>query len=185
MAELVVHADAELPASLRCQVLSFVRITWPEGFRGPNRQRDWITDPAMHPRHFTYVEGGLVVSHAEVVWTDLSHAGERFRVYGLTGVLTYPQFRGEGHGGRVVEAATRYIDETEADVAIVNCAPALTRFYAGRGWQPMPTTRTLVGPPEAPVVSDEALLMRFLSEKGRRWRASFEGAGFYIGQGVW
>jgi hypothetical protein len=86
VAELMVHADDELPASLRCQVLSFIRVVWPEGFLGPNRRRDWITDPRMHPRHFTYVEAGL---------------------------------------------------------------------------------------------------MRFVSEKGRRWRSAFEGAGLYIGAGVW
>jgi predicted GNAT family N-acyltransferase len=63
--------------------------------------------------------------------------GRDVRAYGLTGVLTYPAERHQGYGRRVVQAATAYIDTTDADFAIVNCAPHLRDFYAACGWMPM------------------------------------------------
>jgi hypothetical protein len=59
--------SADLPPVLRYQVLSFLRIVWPEGFTGALRYRDWITNPAYKPHHLLYVAGDLVLSHLEIV----------------------------------------------------------------------------------------------------------------------
>jgi len=44
---------------------------------------------------------------------------------------------------------------------------------------------TLVGSEQSPVVSDQFMLMRFVSEKGKRGRASFEGIPLYFGEDIW
>src|SRR5919199_832044 len=97
------YVDEELPPELKCQVLSFMRVEWTDGFAGANRLRDWITSPERHPLHFVLVENELLISYAGVVWQMLEHAGENFKTYGLSGVFTYPAFRGEGHGSCIVE----------------------------------------------------------------------------------
>lgn len=118
MVELRTYADEELPPELKCQVVSFQRIQWPKGFVGVNRLRVWIHHPEQHPTHFVLVEDGVLISYAGVLWKELEHAGEVYKTYGLSGVLTYPAFGRQGYGSRVVAAATNHIRGTDADVGL-------------------------------------------------------------------
>jgi hypothetical protein len=76
---LVEFDDESLPAVLRWQVLSFLRIIWPEGFTGELRYRDWITNPVYQPYNLLYVAGDLVVSHLEIVQRLLDHEGVKYK----------------------------------------------------------------------------------------------------------
>ena len=73
--------DESLPAVLRWQVFSFLRIIWPEGFTGELRYRDWITNPVYQPYHLLYVAGDPVVSHLEIVQRLLDHEGVKYKAY--------------------------------------------------------------------------------------------------------
>ena len=184
-AELRFYSSEDLPLDLKWQILSFLRITWADGFVGENRLRAWISPPTDHPSHVVLVENGLLISHAEVVWKCLDHAGETYKAYGLTGVLTYPSFRGQGYGRQVVDAGTKIIQASDADIGIFHCAPSLGPFYAAGGWIPMAGVTSWVGPKSAPVVSDELMMMLFLSEKGQRGRPAFEHEPLYFGEYTW
>jgi predicted N-acetyltransferase YhbS len=185
--EELVYSPAALPPELKCQALSFLRVEWYEGFTGENRLRDWITREEDHPLHFVLVEAGLLISHTNVVWKYLEHGGESYKLYGLTGVFTYPQFRGQGFGSRIVARATATIQASDADVAMFHCDPALRDFYGRLGWEALPQATTYIGPPEAPIlVDDEVLMMRFISPKGRQGRPAFERQPiFFGGDGTW
>lgn len=180
MSELLCYAQSDLPVEYACQVLSFLRVHWPGGFTGENRLRSWITRAEDHPVSYLLVEAGLVISHAQVVWKSLDHAGETYKAYGITGVLTFPSFRDQGYGLRVVQAATDAIARSDADVGMFFCDPGLADFYARCGWLPMPDTITWLGPRDGLVASDELLMMQFFSEKGRRGRAAFERGPVYF-----
>ena len=65
-----------MPPLIKQQVVDFLRIQWPEGFIGQNRLRAWITRKNQHPTNFVLSENGLVISHLEVVWKYLRHAGK-------------------------------------------------------------------------------------------------------------
>jgi hypothetical protein len=141
--------------------------------------------PEDHPSHVVLVENGLLISHTEVVWRYLDHAGETYKAYGLSGVFTYPGLRRQGYGKQVVDAGMKIIRASDADIGIFHCAPNLGPFYAARGWIPMPGATTGIGPKSAPVVSDELMMMLFLSEKGRRGRPAFEREPLYFGEYTW
>ncbi len=173
MAELLVTPQTQLPPDIACQILSFLRITWPEGFLGENRLRDWITREEHHPLSFALVEHGLLIAHAQVVWKMLEHAGVRYKTYGITGVFTYPSFRGQGYGLQVVQAATDYIAQSDADIGMFHCDPELKAFYAQAGWLPMEGAVTLIGARANPVVTNELMMMQFYSEKGRCGKETF------------
>jgi hypothetical protein len=66
--------------------------------------------------------------------------------------------------------------------SIVN--PSLKEFYAESGWIPMEKAVTLVGSKDNPKISNE-LMMRFLSEKGKRGRPAFESIPLYFGEDTW
>jgi hypothetical protein len=104
-----------------------------------------------------------------------------FKAYGLTGVFTYPSFRGKGYGLQLVQQATQYIDTQDADIALFNCSPAVVAFYQRAGWEALPQTQTWVGPRAAPELVHETLMMRFISPKGQRFRHAFQQGYVYFG----
>lgn len=134
MVEQRFFTDDDFPAALKCQVLSFQRIVWWEGFAGELRLRDWIHQKDSHPVHFVIFEQHVLICYAGVVWKHLQHAGEAYKTYGLTGVLTYPAFRRQGYGRRIVDAATAYILRSDADLALFTCNPSRRDFYSASGW---------------------------------------------------
>lgn len=185
MPELITFADNQLPGALSMQILSLHRGEWSEAYAGASQDRDWIQQPRFHPTHWVLVEDEVVVSYVGVVWKDLAHAGELFKTYGLSGVVTHPAFRRQGHGRRIVDAATESIVGGDADIGLFTCAPQLSDFYSARGWIPMVGTVLFGGPRNAPYPSDELTMMGFFSEKGKRGRAEFESTPIYFDDDLW
>jgi GNAT superfamily N-acetyltransferase len=180
--ELLTYPTEQLPPIWKWQILSFLRMMWPDGFVGENQWRDWITKPEDHPVSLMLVEGDLLIAHVNVVWKELHHANQYFKTYGLTGVFTYPALRGQGYGLRLVQHATEYIDSQDADIALFNCDAALVPFYQRAGWQHQLEAQTLIGPANNPeVVIDETLMMRFISPHGQRYQTAFRSATVYFG----
>jgi GNAT superfamily N-acetyltransferase len=173
MIHLLAYEQAELPKKYYYQVLTFLRAQWPEGFVGENRSRSWITRSAFHPRSFLLVEDHLVISHAQVVWKDLEHAGQVYKTYGITGVFTFPSFRGQGYGSQIIHAATAHIAHSDADIGMFHCDPGLAGFYSLCGWIPMYGALTWIGARDNIVTSDELMMMQFISAKGQRGRETF------------
>ena len=174
----------DVPENLKCQILSFVRIEWPELFSGEHRLRDWTSKPELHPITLLLEEEGVLVSRLEVVWDVLHHAGEEYKTYGLSGVFTYPAFRKQGYGLQLVQSAKDYI-ERRRDADIVLFHSTLKGFYEKVGFERMENLVTLVGSSQNPEKSDETGFMLFLSEKGKRGRNSFEKGHIYIGETIW
>lgn len=181
MDELRTYTSAALPESLKWQAVSFLRVHYPDGFINENRLRDWITKEEDHPIHIVIVEQGLLISHTNVVWKHLDHDGIMYKAYGLTGVFTYPSFRGQGYGSKVVAAGTEYILSRDADIAMFYCDPSLMNFYARHGWVYMDKSVSFIEEKDQPVrVDDEILMMMFVSPKGQRGRAVFEHKPIYL-----
>jgi hypothetical protein len=42
--DILTYPTASLPPIWKWQVLSFLRVMWPDGFAGENQWRDWITN---------------------------------------------------------------------------------------------------------------------------------------------
>jgi len=136
--------STELPPDLKCQIVSFIRVEWWWAFTGQNRFWDY-TKKGTHPVNVVLHEHQLVISHAEVNWRMLDHVGQQWKTYGLSAVFTYPAWRREGHAERVVRAATKQIDQSDADVALLFCLPKLIPFYERCGWEHMANTNALYG----------------------------------------
>jgi GNAT superfamily N-acetyltransferase len=148
--EDLTFARRDLPRELEIQVLAFMRIVWDDGFQGDERFRTrlWEDDRAMH---LVRADGDLLVSHAQVGVPDVSHDGRHLRIAGVGGVMTYPQFRGEGHGTAVMRRTTdRILADASFDMGMLFCDPENVRFYERFGWSVLPSGRVLVGAPDEP-----------------------------------
>jgi GNAT superfamily N-acetyltransferase len=185
MIQELLYTGDELPPALKCQILSFMRVVWWEGFAGENRLRDWISHPANHPAHIVLVEQNILIAHTEVVWKYLDHAGVRYKAYGLSGVFTYPAFRGQGYGRRIVDAGTAYIVASDADIGIFHCDQHLEPFYTDSGWTPIHGATTYFGSGAQWTRSEELMMMRCFTEKGRRGHSAFESEPLYFGESTW
>ena len=182
MAELLTFTSADFPENLKWQAVSFLRVQWPGGFVGENRLRDWVTREDDHPIHIVLVEQGILISHTNVVWKYLDHDGKTYKAYGLTGVFTFPSFRGQGCASQLIAAGTAYIQKSDADIAMLYCDESLRNLYEHQGWLPMDRSMTYIGTREQPeLVEDEILMMLFLSSKGQQGRAAFETGSIHFG----
>ncbi len=179
-----IFESQDVPEKFKYQILSFVRIEWPELFSGNLRLRDWTTKPEMHPVTFLLEEEGVLISRLEVVWSLLRHAGEEYKVYGLSGVFTYPAFRKQGYGLQLVQSAKDSIEQ-KGDADIVLLHSTLKGFYEKAGFERVDNLVTLVGDPQNPERNDETGFMLFLSKKGQRGRSSFETEPVYVGETIW
>ncbi len=173
----------DIPPLIHQQVLDFLRHEWPDGFEGENRLRKWITEEEMHPVTFLLIEKGILISCVQVVWKYLEHAGETYKAYGLTGVFTYPQFRKQGHGLRLLQAAREYIEKQDVDIVMFNSDR--TGFYEKGGFERMDKVVTLKGGKSNPEKEDNYAFMLFLSEKGKSGRIAFESSPVYFGVDTW
>jgi GNAT superfamily N-acetyltransferase len=129
------------PRELEIQVLTFMRIEWGDAFREEDRFRSrlWESDAA----HFVRAVGDLLVSHAQVL--SLAFGDEDpLLVGGVSSVLTFPAFRGQGHGSAVMRSAARHIEHADLHVGILFCDPKVEPFYAQLGWRTLPAGRVLV-----------------------------------------
>ncbi|HEU5433748.1 MAG TPA: GNAT family N-acetyltransferase [Thermomicrobiales bacterium] len=184
--QLLILSDGELPAPLRSQILAAVRREWPEDFDDEHRDRPWIQRAQFHPTHVVLVEDDRLIAYAGVVSKDLAHAGETYRTYGLSGVVAAPALRRQGHGRRVVEAATALIRASDADIGLLRCPPSLTAFYAACGWEPIAGATLFGGPADASALErTQAVMMGFFSEKGRAGRESFAAEPIYFDDDLW
>ncbi len=181
MVKLKFYEEKNLPESLRWQILSFIRVQWSEGFTGQNQFRDWISRD-LHPVYFIFEHQGLLISCVSVVWKYLEHNGQKFKTYGLSGVFTYPSFRKQGYGSKLVNKAKEYIEKQDGDIVLFTSMQM--GFYEKAGFIPI-KNRLLVGNPKSPRKSPENVYMIFLSKKGKTAQKDFEEIPIYFGEDSW
>jgi len=183
MPEQFFFRDSDLPSHIKWQILSFLRVEWPDGFVGKNELRDWIHHPYQHAVHFTLIENDLLVSYVGIVWKELEHVGETFKTYGLSGVFTYPSFRNRGYGLQLVKVGKEYIQNQDGDIALFTSTQK--DFYEKAGFIKLEGVKLLEGARNNPVEHDEPVFMLFLSEKGKAYRKDFETKPIYFGEDTW
>ena len=184
--ELASYHGEALAGKWFYQIISFLRIDDAEGFMGENLSRNWISREEEHVRYFVIYTGDILISHTEVLSKDIEHEGIGYRFYGLGGVMTYPAWRGQGYGRRVVGAATEFVmAQPDVDLALLTCAEHNRGFYEKCGWEFTEAVKIDVGEGEESEELTEAIALRYVSEKARENKAAFERTMIWFGGGMW
>lgn len=123
-----------------------------------------------------------MISHLEIVEVPIDRDGVVYAAGALTGVLTFPSFRREGWGGRLVRHAVRRIEASDADLGLICCRPETGDFYArASGWGQLPDVQVVVGDTrEVAEPTPQVALTRFLSDRARADRNGFEGSTLWL-----
>jgi GNAT superfamily N-acetyltransferase len=174
MPEVTVYTSGEaIPAHFECQIRAFIRMLWHDEYLY-NLDAP-IFSPEKHPQHVVLAERHALISHARVVWVNIEHGGQVFKLYCLGDVFTYPAFRKRGYGRQVVDRATELIKaDHEADAALLFTDPVQESFYGASGWEQVPGLTSMVGLPENREDHNYFAMMLFLSDKSRTFRQTFE-----------
>lgn len=169
-------------------------LQYPEEIRGPEIEAKIIAleDTAwkseeVHPvfpeaphtyvTSFVLLEGEEAVCHVAVRKSGLFHKGLAYTAYGLSEVVTHPDYRRRGFASNLIKRAAAFIAQEGPDISIFTCAPDLAGFYAQGGWEAMPGVCFVGGTAEKPFRSDRlhlVTMMMFLSEKAKAHRSDFQ-----------
>ncbi len=180
MPELLQFSGETLPEHYEWQIRDFVRIHWYDAF--VHNVNETLHPPFWHPTYFIVAEQHALMSSAAAVWIMLEIAGQAYKTYGLSSVMTYPAFRKKGYGNQVVRASTDYIrQQTDADIALLWTSPSLEAFYNQSGWQHSDSIIVTCGDPKNPEPTDFPMMM-FLSERASKLR---DIKTFYFGEYTW
>jgi predicted N-acetyltransferase YhbS len=145
-----------------------------------------LTPSEIHAQHVVMVEQHVLMSHARVSWIEMEHSGQRYKLYCLGDVLTYPGFRRKGYGAKVVAAATDLIrQDATADAAILFTDPELGGFYGQSGWEHIPGFSYILGNPAEPVNYNAFAMMLFFSPQAKQHRADFATQTVYLPGYAW
>jgi GNAT superfamily N-acetyltransferase len=137
--EEFVFPHADFPRELDIQLWAFHRLVWGVG-EDRFRTRSW-DEPT--PTHFVLAAGELLVSHVLVFPLSIEGHHGVLRVGCVGAVLTFPQFRREGHASKLMGRAAQHIAQT-ADVGMLFCDPEDASFYERLDWTALPHGRALV-----------------------------------------
>ena len=183
MPQLVSFLKHQVPRDIAAQIRSGIRMVWPQ--LNPGHNKIW-TPPAGVPLDrmtFVLMEDELLVSHAEVSFRTLDHAGQRWEVGGLSAVFTYPAHRGSGAGEQVVGAATDYLRKSKADFALLFCGERVKSLYLRQGWEQTPGLKVIYGP-DNQTYADGYCLSLVVSDRARAQRFD-PNQPLHVGKNTW
>lgn len=103
-----------------------------EAFDGAFSEDDW--EHALGGMHAVIWHRGTLLAHAAVVQRRLLHRGVALRCGYLEAVAVHPDWRGQGLGAAVLDAAEQVIRGAYS-LGALSSSPEATGFYTTRGWQ--------------------------------------------------
>lgn len=163
MPELVVSgASAEIPPEIERQIRALLGTAWPASDEEP--MSGSLVDPALHPTYFVLTSANVLLAYGRTIRAWVPYNGGALKVYGLGDVITTPERRRSGYGGRIVEAATAHIrSDTDADLAVLLAEPGLEGWYGRHGWIHVPGVRVRTGEYEDARMAGAAPMFLLLS----------------------
>ena len=179
MPTLTIYKQPEFPRVYNWQAIAFMRCEWPSIFQGDILYLSAPYPPDLEPVHFVMAEGDSLLSYASLMKLNIPHAGQDYTVYGFGNMLTFPPYRKQGYGRKILGAASDFIGQSDVDVAILFCDKSLESYYGSEGWLTTPSP-TYLGYSGQPVEYEPARMMLFASEKGKAAQKDFENSTLYI-----
>lgn len=153
------YTNKTLPISIGKQVLNLYNLFFPSPRPGTRLRQT---------TRFVFLDGEKLISHAAVIEKTIHHRGQSYKLIGLGGVLTHPQYQRRGYGTQIVKRATEYIRSQKADVAVLFCDKKNINLYRRSGWEVFSNPRITVGKNKKNAHPQEEMTMiLYLSSKAK------------------
>lgn len=183
MPQMQQFLQQDSPTPLKEQIIELMQHEWPQVFAGISGEIPFPENPDAHPTSFVLIQDNAVICHVAVPWKYITHAGQTYKAFGLSEVMTHPSHRHQGFGLQLVKEATSFIQKNDPDIGLYTCQPNLVSFYTKGGWEHLKNTNLIGGTRNKPFRSDSigaVTMMRFFSEKAQQNRSAFEGTDVYL-----
>lgn len=174
MMQLLQYPQGTCDAKIAEEILALEDTAWPA-----DADAVFPSAPETYFTSFLWMQGSRAVCHVGIRKSALNHKGESYLAYGLSEVVTHPEYQRRGLASRAIQKAADFMLAQAPDLSIFTCEREKTSFYAGCGWEEMPGACLVGGTKHKPFRSDSlnlTVMMRFFSPKARRHRADFERA---------
>lgn len=171
--EIIQYPQQNADANIVGQIIRLENTAWPQ----EAADAVFPSAPDTYVTSFVTMEENMVVCHVGVRKSILYHKGEEYRAYGLSGVVTHPQYRGRGLASQTIRKALQFIISKQADISVFTCTKEQAAFYERYGWEAMLGTCFAGGTKEKPFRSDSfdlITMMMFLSPKSKLRKKDFE-----------
>lgn len=180
MPDLAIYQQSDLPAALKWQAIAFIKTEWPFVFTGDDAFLTEPCPPDLDPVHFVVSKGDSLISYASIFRLNLDHSGTSYKVYGFGNLFTFPPYRHQGYGRRVLELAMGFIKHSDVDAVILFCEPQVETFYAAYGWETARASTRIGTPSDYEVHEGVTKMALYVSEKGQQGKLDFENRPLYV-----
>jgi GNAT superfamily N-acetyltransferase len=168
-----VYPDDQIAPVLLWQAIAFMRVEWPFIFQGSGRYAANTYPPELHPVHIVAAESDVLLSYAAAFRLPLTHTGVPFTVFAFGNMFTFPPYRHEGLGQRVLDRASQFIHASGVDLGLLFCHPELAPFYRKSGWEPVQAS-TYIGYGTHQHHHEALTMALYVSEKGKQAKERFD-----------
>jgi GNAT superfamily N-acetyltransferase len=180
MPDLAVYPQSDLPEVLKWQALAFIKTEWPFVFSGEDQFLTEPCPPDLYPVHFVATEGDSLIGYASIFRLNIDHAGTSYEIYAFGNMFTFPPYRKQGYGKRILNLATDFIKNSEVDAGTLFCESNVEPFYQACGWQTAGAPAR-IGTPDDYKQHDHILTMNlYVSEKGLQGKSKFDEQPLYV-----
>lgn len=139
--------------------------------------------PDTYMSSFVLLDGSLAVCHVAVRKSRLRHRGQEYAAYGLSEVVTHPDYRRQGLALQLIRRAAHFIAAQKPDISIFTCEEGTVNLYARAGWERAKNVCLVGGTKEKPLRSDAFQLetmIRLFSDRAQAHRADFENTDLVL-----
>lgn len=183
MIELLHFHQEDCPSYIKKQIISLMRLEWPQAFGDKDEDIHWPDSPETQPTSLVFVENNFVISHAAIPWKYISHEGQQYKAFGLSEVMTSPCYRKQGYGLRLIKEAYSFIEKNNPDISTFTCEPALVHFYSQGGWEYKQNINLIGGIRNKPFRSDSlglCTMINLFSATAKNNLLSLEETDIYL-----
>ena len=161
----------------RCDDEIVKKITALEDTAWKFENREFPSAPDTYMTSFVLLENDIAVCHIGIRKSRLFHKGEEYLAFGLSEVVTHPDYQNQGLASKLIKKVAEYINEQQGDISIFTCERKRVSLYTRGGWKEIKGACFVGGAKEKPFRSDSlnlVTMMKFLSLKGKEHKKDFE-----------
>lgn len=174
-----IYSQTDFPEVFKWQALAFMRVAWADAFVAEDKFITQTYPIELQPVHFVVAEGEVLLSYAATMKFTLEHNNCSYKVCGFGNMFTFPPYRREGNGHKVLKLAKNAIEQSDVDVAILFCESNRVSFYESVGWINTPSPTFVADDESSYEIYDEQRMMLFVSDKGNLGKSDFKQQPVY------
>lgn len=171
--ELIQYPQEKNDKKIIDKIIALENTVWPQDEEDkifPSRSNTYLTS-------FVLMENDIAVCHVGIRKSILYHKEEKYLAYGLSEVVTHPDYQKTGLATQTIKKAIEFITLQQADISIFTCTKEKVSFYTRLGWQAISGACFIGGTKNQPFRSDAlnlVTMMMFISHKSKQHRKDFE-----------